>query len=96
MIVRSPQAVCFSTEEFPVDDRIEQNRRSAQKFYDLLFNRGDPVAAVEEHVGDVYIQHNPMVADGKEPFIAYFQKMAKHWDVLQVVPKTAANDNTMF
>jgi predicted SnoaL-like aldol condensation-catalyzing enzyme len=40
---------------------------------------GDPRKAVELYVGTEYIQHNPLVGDGTEPFIAYFKKMAKEY-----------------
>ena len=44
-------------------------------FYDLMFNQCQPRAAIEKYVGDRYIQHNPEVGDGKEAFIAYFERM---------------------
>lgn len=57
----------------------DANKTSAQAFYDLMFNQCQPRAAIEQYAGDVYIQHNPHVADGKEAFIDYFERMAKDY-----------------
>ncbi len=128
-----------------MNDQLERNKKNAMAFYDLMFNQCKPAEAIEQYAGDVYIQHNPEVGDGKQAFIDYFIKMAEeypgkrvhfkraiaeenmvvlhchqewpgdqdyagidifrlddegkvveHWDVLQVIPETSKNDNTMF
>jgi predicted SnoaL-like aldol condensation-catalyzing enzyme len=60
-------------------EQLERNKQTATAFYDMMFNRCKPAEAIELYAGDVYIQHNPEVADGKEAFIAYFEKMAEEY-----------------
>lgn len=58
---------------------LEQNKENVMAFYDLMFNQCQPAEAIVRYTGEVYIQHNPGVADGKEAFIAYFNRMANEY-----------------
>jgi predicted SnoaL-like aldol condensation-catalyzing enzyme len=58
---------------------LEHNKKNVMAFYDLMFNHNNPAEAINRYVGEVYIQHNPAVPDGKEAFIDYFERMAKEY-----------------
>ncbi len=60
-------------------DPLEHNKQTVLAFYDLMFNQCQPARAIQQYVGDVFIQHNPGVADGKEAFITYFTRLAQEY-----------------
>jgi predicted SnoaL-like aldol condensation-catalyzing enzyme len=56
---------------------LELNKSNVLAFYDLMFNQCQPAAAVEQYGGDVYIQHNPGVTDGRKPSLSTFAGWSK-------------------
>jgi len=60
-------------------EQLEEKKRRAMEFYDLMFNQCRPGEAIERYAGAEYIQHNPGVSDGKEAFIDYFTRMAEEY-----------------
>ena len=127
-----------------MSENLNRNKENAIAFYRMSYE-GNPREAVQLYVGSDYIQHNPLVGDGKEPFIKYFERMAReypdksiefvrevaegnlvalhthqvwpgneeyvtmdffrfdksgkiveHWDSMQQIPDSSANNNTMY
>lgn len=62
-----------------MSEQSDRNKANAMAFYDMMFNQNKPREAIETYAGDVYIQHNPHVGDGKEAFIDYFERMAREY-----------------
>ncbi|MFC5910354.1 ester cyclase [Streptacidiphilus monticola] len=49
---------------------IERNKQIVVDYYQTAFD-GDPEKAIADHLGPVYIQHNPGAEDGPEAFIGF-------------------------
>ena len=122
----------------------EKMKNDAMSFYKMAFE-GKPAKAVELYAGREYIQHNPVVKNGIQGFVDYFDRMhleypdktiefvrivaehdfvalhthqiwpgndeyvtmdffrfdqdgkiMEHWDAIQQIPKTSANENLMY
>ena len=61
-----------------MNEKLKQNKQNAVAFYKMSYE-GNPRKAVDLYVGSEYIQHNPLVGDGKEPFIEYFERMSTEY-----------------
>ncbi len=57
---------------------LEANKRNAIAFYRMAY-LGNPAKAIEMYVGAEYLQHNPLVGEGKQAFVDYFAEMADQY-----------------
>ena len=73
----------------------DERKQAAMAYYDLMFNECRPREAIDQYVGDEYIQHNPEVADGKDAFIDYFERMANEFPGKRVAFKRALVDGDL-
>ncbi|MBU0498183.1 MAG: nuclear transport factor 2 family protein [Candidatus Thermoplasmatota archaeon] len=76
-----------------MSSNLDKNKKNAIAFYKTAYE-GNPRKAVELYVGNQYIQHNPLVGDGTEPFIHYFEKMANDYPhkSIEFIRAIAEND----
>jgi predicted SnoaL-like aldol condensation-catalyzing enzyme len=54
------------------NDKIATNKKIVTSFYNLAFRDHKLEEAFARYGGDKYIQHNPLVPDGKEAVIKFF------------------------
>lgn len=77
------------------DGKESKNKAVVLAFYDLVFNRHQPEEASKMYIGNEYIQHNPYVADGAEPFYTYFAGYFKENPESHVEIKRIAADGDL-
>lgn len=61
----------YAAAETPAE--LERNKQNVLAFYELGINQMKPQSAADKYIGATYLQHNPMVADGVEPFVKAFE-----------------------
>jgi predicted SnoaL-like aldol condensation-catalyzing enzyme len=69
----------------------EENKQIVVSFYEMVFRDHKPEEAAERYIGKQFIQHNPLVPDGKESFVNFFVSFFKnHPDTHSVIKRVVA------
>lgn len=67
---------------------LERNKATVLAYYSLAFNDHRPAEAVARFMGPYYIQHNPMLPDGADAFIAFVTDFVAQFPQASVEIKT--------
>lgn len=59
------------------NQQTEINKKIVTDFYEGVFLKHQVKEYADRYIGNQYIQHNPHVPDGKEPFVNYFTQYFK-------------------
>jgi predicted SnoaL-like aldol condensation-catalyzing enzyme len=70
--------------------QLERNKATVVAYYTTAFNDKKPEEAVARYGGPMYIQHNPLAADGFDAFIAFVKQFTTanpqlHVDIKRVI-----------
>ncbi len=63
---------------------IERNKANVVRFYEMALNEMRPRDAIEQFVGNDYVQHNLKVPTGKQGFIDYIENVGREWPGMRV------------
>ena len=56
------------------DPKVAKNKKLVYDFWREVFEAGH-MEKIDQYMAETYIQHNPMVATGRQPFIDFFTKI---------------------
>ncbi len=86
----------LATDNDDAQSTLTNNKELVKKFYQEFF--GDlNIQSIHNYIGDVYIQHNPYLADGKQALIDGATEWFKYDTPHQIdFQKVMAQDNLVF
>lgn len=74
-----------------LEAKLEVNKQVVLAFYEAAINRKDFDAA-SELVGEEYVQHNPLIADGREGLASFIAHLRETFPALRAEVKHAFAD----
>lgn len=72
LILATTLLLSITTTTKAADQKLEANKALVKNFYEMAFADHKAKEAAEKYLSEGYIQHNPHVATGRQPFIDFF------------------------
>lgn len=74
--------VSLNNERSSADQKREVNKKTVSAFYEAGFSEKD-IEAASKYIGDRYVQHNPLIADGIEGFKTFLSYLKESFPKLR-------------